>query len=610
MAVITRKRATADATEMAEMAGVLRRQAPRNAWRVALVPLVLVLVLLATVFFVEWAYADRAIPGLSVAGVEAGSLTGPELRAHLETELARPWAAATITAAHDGATWRTTNGELAIAPDLSAAVESALAYGKQGSLPDRLTAWLAAWNGDARVPFTMRATGSAATDWVGRIARDVDRPAREGALVATYTGVQVTEAIIGRELDLRAAIAALLAPPSLGARELPLAVKLTYPATDPAGLDAAAARAVAATTPLRVTVGDGSVSEDAAGLATLLIIDKQTVAPGDLPALPKDAVAPATRYRYVVTLNEAAAKAWIVAVGAQLDHPAKNATYRVNPNGTLAVVPAANGVKIDQEKLLNDVRAALFIPITGGREVAATFVTDLPVFTTEQAAKYAAGMVRISSFSTSYPPSASRNANITTGALQFNNLVVAPGATFSFWDSLGPVTVERGYAYAGAIINNRSDENVIGGGLCQVSTTLFNAVARAGFDIVERYEHGYFIDRYPSGFDAAVFLPGSDFRWRNDTAFPVLIRAYPAATSIAFELFSIPSGRTVVLGDPVETNFTMPAPNQPADPAYPPGAFVQGRDVSRTWTVYENGRLVQSRTFLSHYVPVWGGPAR
>ncbi|HUQ17961.1 MAG TPA: VanW family protein [Candidatus Saccharimonadales bacterium] len=601
MAVVTGK---------GEAASVRAIRGRRIAFKAVLVPLLAMLALLSTVFAIEWRYADRALPGLLVAGIESGSLTAPELRARLETELGRPWAAATVTASYEGTTWRTTNGELGIAPDLDAAVEAALTYGKQGALPERATAWLAARNGDARVAFTMRATGSSADQWVGRIARDLDRPARDAALAVTYTGVQVTEAVIGRELDTRATVAALLAPQSLSARDLALSVKLHYPATDAAGSADAQARARAATTPLRVAAGDGSVSEDAAGLATLLNIEKIPAAAGDLPAVPKDATTPATRYRYVVTLNEDRTRSWIAAVANELDRPAKSASYRVNPDGTLAVIPSANGVKIDQDKLLREVSTALFTPVTGRREVAATFVTDLPVFTTEQAAKYAAGMVRISGFTTSYPANASRHANITTGSLQFDNLVVAPGQTFSFWDNLGPVTVERGYAYAGAIINNRSDESVIGGGLCQVSTTLFNAVARAGYDIVERSEHGYYIDRYPLGFDAAVFLPGSDFRWRNDTAFPVLIRAYPAATSIGFELFSIPTGRTVVLGDAVETNLTMPAKDQPADPAYPPGAIVQGRDVSRSWTVYENGRMIRSQVFRSHYVPVWGGPAR
>ncbi|HEV2012087.1 MAG TPA: VanW family protein, partial [Candidatus Limnocylindria bacterium] len=160
------------------------------------------------------------------------------------------------------------------------------------------------------------------------------------------------------------------------------------------------------------------------------------------------------------------------------------------------------------------------------------------------------------------------------------------------------------------IIDGRSDENVIGGGLCQVSTTLFNAVARAGYEIVERHAHGYYIDRYPMGFDAAVFEPGVDFKWKNDTRYPVLIKAYPYAAALRFDLISVPNGRRVVIGDPLQWNFKNPAPDQPADPAYLPGALVQGRDVSRSWTVWEGDTIVHDLAFASHYVPVWGGPAR
>jgi vancomycin resistance protein YoaR len=219
-------------------------------------------------------------------------------------------------------------------------------------------------------------------------------------------------------------------------------------------------------------------------------------------------------------------------------------------------------------------------------------------------------MTAVSSYTTTYPPSLERHTNITTGAMQFNDVVIEPGGTFSFWDRLGPVSVERGYMYAGAIINNRSDENVIGGGLCQVSTTLFNAVARAGYDILERHAHGYYIDRYPLGFDAAVFEPGVDFQWKNDTQYPVLIRAYPYETALRFDLISVPNGRRVVIGDAVQWDLVNPAPDQPADPAYPPGAVVQGRSVTRSWTVWQGDTVVHDQTFVSYYVPVWGGPAR
>jgi len=332
--------------------------------------------------------------------------------------------------------------------------------------------------------------------------------------------------------------------------------------------------------------------------------------PDELDAIPAGASAPVTRYVYRTRFDDVRVAEWVSRLAALLDHPAKNATYAVQPDGSLVVVPAVDGVKIDQPQLVADVMARLFTRVRAPREIAPVFVADAPVLTTEQATRYAPQMTQVATFTTTYPADFARHTNITTGAMQFNDLVLAPGQSFSFWDLLGPVSVDRGYAFAGAIIEGKSDENVIGGGLCQVSTTLFNAVARAGFEIVERHAHGYYIDRYPIGFDAAVFEPGVDFKWKNDTQYPVLIKAYPYAAALRFDLISVPTGRRVEIGAPYEYNLKSPAPDQPADPAYLPGGVTLGRDVSRTWTVWQGDAVVHQETFFSHYVPVWGGPAR
>ncbi len=578
---------------------------------VLVVPVAAVLALAGLVVAADAAFADRALPHVTVAGVEVGTLPSAEVRDRLEREIAQPWAAAAVTVAGpDGRHWTTTNGALAIAPDLDRAVGDALAYGKSGAITERLGAWLDALRGTVTVPFAMRGDGHTAEAWAAEIAAAVDRGVIDGAIVATYEGIQVTEPVVGRQTDRSGLIAALLAPKTLADRDLQLIVREAWPAVDASGLRDAAARARAAIAAVDISAGERGIHENAAGLATLLTIEKVAAAGSELGPVPAGVTAPATRYTYRVTADEARVKAWIAAVADELDRPAVNATYAVRPDGSLAVVAARDGSRIDQAKLMSDITAALFVPSTATRVFTPTFVVEKPAFSTELAQRYVGGMVRTSSFTTYYPPNAARHANITTGALQFNNVVIAPGESFSFWDRLGPVTVERGYAYAGAIINNRSDENVIGGGLCQVSTTLFNAVARAGYEILERHEHGYYIDRYPIGFDAAVFLPGVDFRWRNDTPYPVLIRAFGYPASVAFELYSIPTGRRVVVGDAVESNLRNPSWDQPADDAYPPGATVQGRDVVRTRTVYEGDRVVHFDTFYSHYVPVWGGPAR
>ena len=107
----------------------------------------------------------------------------------------------------------------------------------------------------------------------------------------------------------------------------------------------------------------------------------------------------------------------------------------------------------------------------------------------------------------------------------------APHETFDFWDAIGPVTRERGYRDGGAIINGRTEpQGALAGGICSCSTTLFNAALRGGFEMDARRNHFYYIDRYPLGLDATVFISASGsvqtMSWTNDTDYPVLIRGY------------------------------------------------------------------------------------
>jgi vancomycin resistance protein YoaR len=474
---------------------------------------------------------------------------------------------------------------------------------------DRLGAWIDAIRGQANVSFAMHARGDALDRWVAAAARDTDRAPISGELRLGTAGLEVTQPALGREVDRVGTVAALLSADSLGDREVALRVRTSYPAVDASGFDEAYARAAAVITPVSVHVEDRTFTENATYLSTLLAIDRVTAKPGELPVIPQDAIAPAVRYRYQVSLVNERVATWAAALGVVLDHPGKSAKFTLSAEHVPSIIPSESGVKVDQEKLRAMILEDLTRPATGvTRDLAAPAAVDASAFTTEQAKALLPNIVRTSTFTTFYPPSPSRHANISTGASQFDGVVILPGQTFSFWELLGPVTVERGYAYAGAIINNRSDENVIGGGLCQVSTTIFNAVAAQGYDIVERHAHGYYIDRYPIGYDAAVFEPGVDFKWRNDTANPVFIWSWSDWTSLTIDVWGIPTGRTVAVSGATQKNFVHPAADQPADPAFPKGVSVDGRDVFKTRTVYENGTVLHQDFFASHYAPVWGGP--
>src|SRR6266851_5385610 len=518
-----------------------------------------------------------------------------------------------VTATYDGQIWRTTNGALGVRPDVVAAADAAMALGKTGSPVDRLGAWADALRGSATVPMALQAQGDAAPldRWLATIAADVDRPAISGSLAVDSRGLVVTEPQVGRQLDRVAAAATMLAPQTLEDREIALSVRAVYPAVDPSGFDEALALARAATTPLTVTVEDRRVTEDPAGLSSLLVIDRLLSRPGELAATPAGAIVPNARFRYTVTLDQTRVSEWVKALGVKLDRPAVSARYVVNKENTLSVISGVAGIRLEQDKMKALMLSELLRPVVAGsaRELVAPSAADSTSFSTQQAQEWLPKLTRTSTYTTYFPVSKTRHANISTGASQFDGVVILPGQTFSFWSLLGPVNVERGYAYAGAIIENRSDENVIGGGLCQVSTTMFNAISTLGYEIVERHAHGYLIERYPMGLDAAVFDPGVDFKWKNDTATPVFVWSWVSDTSVTFDVWGLPTGRTVTFTDPAQRNFVDVPADQPADPAFPKGYALRGRDVYRTRTVLEGGKVLHVDLFFSHYTPVWGGPA-
>ncbi|TDB85414.1 hypothetical protein E1264_21345 [Actinomadura sp. KC216] len=142
----------------------------------------------------------------------------------------------------------------------------------------------------------------------------------------------------------------------------------------------------------------------------------------------------------------------------------------------------------------------------------------------------------MSSFTTRFTPGEPRVRNIEIAARILDGHIVAPGTTFSFNAVVGPRTESRGYVPAPAIVGPRL-VNDVGGGICQVSATLFNAVFRAGLDIRKAHAHSMYMPEYPAGREAAVSYPGLDFTWRNDTGRPVRMQVSSTASSLTVSLY-------------------------------------------------------------------------
>lgn len=219
-------------------------------------------------------------------------------------------------------------------------------------------------------------------------------------------------------------------------------------------------------------------------------------------------------------------------------------------------------------------------------------------------------ITEISSYTTRYASGAeARNNNIHVAADALNNSICKAGETWSFLALAGEATPEKGYQGAGAIIGGEYSD-AIGGGICQVATTMFNVVYEAGYPIERRNNHSLYIASYPEGRDAAIAYPDIDLVWRNDTESDVLLRMSYTNSSVSATLYGVDPGYEVTTvygeweeGEPYRTVVRK-------DPDYPLGTeFIEssganGRSITVVRTVKDrNGNIIQEKEFHSNYQP-------
>ena len=150
----------------------------------------------------------------------------------------------------------------------------------------------------------------------------------------------------------------------------------------------------------------------------------------------------------------------------------------------------------------------------------------------------------VGSYYTTYGGIPSRLHNVALVAELIDGALVAPGKTFSFNGTTGERTAEKGFEEAPVIINGELQTG-LGGGICQVSTTVFNAVYEAGLQIDERTNHALYISHYPLGRDATVNYPDLDLKFTNDTDHWLLLRTFVGSGSLTVNLYGTPQDRRV-----------------------------------------------------------------
>ena len=185
-------------------------------------------------------------------------------------------------------------------------------------------------------------------------------------------------------------------------------------------------------------------------------------------------------------------------------------------------------------------------PTTGRAKVALTLKE--PKLTTEEA-KAMGIKDKLADYQTEWEGTPDRQTNVKITTQYASNVILAPGEVYDFDEQIGPRTAERGYKLAPGIVGPGQLEDVLGGGICQVSTTLFNAAFFAGLEIVERKNHSIYISHYPKGRDATVSAGGPNLRFRNDTKHYILVRGASDGVTTKFVIYGTDDGRKVRLDD-------------------------------------------------------------
>jgi len=527
---------------------------------------------------------ERIAAGVRVAGVNVGGLTAGQAAAKLEAR-ARSLSGRPVVFTAGGRTWRLRPANLGVEVDWDAAVKLALRHGN-GFAPFRGLRRIGVRVFGADVSPPTRVWERALDYELLRMSRALNRPHRDAAIVLRGLRPVVVGARTGRVLD-RAAAGTTIVHALAGFRrgEVALPLRLDPPRVTTSDLAGAAAQVrTALAGPIRMELGPGSWWLPRRQLASLL-------------ALPHDG-------SKTLAIGGPGAKRYLARVARGIDHAARDATFRVFESGRVAVVPARRGRVVAVRPTERSILAAALSPAT---RTARVVVTSQPAHRTTAQARAMGVTTRISRYETIYGGDPNRIHNVQLVARLIDGKLIAPGATLSFNRATGERTADKGFLEAPVIINGEVTTG-LGGGVCQVSTTVFNAAYEAGLNITARTNHALYISHYPQGRDATVDYPGVDLRFVNDTRHWLLLRTFVGSSSLVVDLYGAPLHRRVVSETRPLVETGPPPTKSIPDPRYYQGVTLvdESGEPSRSTSVRRrvytaSGRLLYDNTWYSSY---------
>ncbi len=558
------------------------------------------------VLFAERELSRRILPHVSIRGVPVGGLTIDDAHAALERAYAE-FLYSPVEIQYGTQTWHPSAEELGVRLLLDEALVEAFALGRGPTRVEQIRNAAALWEYGFDLPLRLEFDQTRAQAYLLGVATAVEQvpvPADlrlEGTRIIASSEHWGTQSLIDESLADMTAVLQSLERQSISLRTRPLEPRVRD--SEVAPTVAQLERMLAEPIILNGSIGACSMGcrwqIPPAQIATWLSLRRNA--------------SPAGRTSFTVVLDPAGIRNALQPIAPNLRE--EGTLPRVAWNGgNLAIIsPGQPGRALDADQALAAISAAVYAP----QRMIDLPIQPIPPPVTAANLNRLGITDRIGTGVSSFAASEQyRITNIRAGARQMHGVLIPPGASFSFNTQLGPVDASTGFVEGLAIINNRTQKEW-GGGLCQVSTTVFRAAFFGGLPINERHAHAFRISWYeeldePPGLDAAIFTPYNDMRFTNDTGNWLLMESYVdlERQRLSVALYGSPTGRSVSYDHRVISR--TPAPTTPVyvnDPSKPSGYLRRsdtargGLEVEVYRSVSRDGQIIRRDTFSTEFRP-------
>jgi vancomycin resistance protein YoaR len=473
-------------------------------------------------------YYNEIHHGIRVAGQDLGGLSRGEATEVLGTFVQDARTQPIILISGEES-WEVLPGDVGTTIDVLATVSAAMDLTRDGNVFVDLGRRIKLYFSGRDLPLQGSVDGAKMDRLLNELAAELDRQPRNARMVICGSQITIAEEEPGTVVDkdaLREKLEAYLLMPNSTALQIPMvAVEPDIGAVDvsPALDDAS----TMISSDVVLTYGDLSWTCTPRDIASFMDLVERTV----------DGTS-----NLVPSLSATKMRAFFDGVEDSVDTPGVSATMD-SDGQTVWVVPSVDGQVLDRERTAAALtNTALWVT---DRTVEVVLAAVEPDLTTAEVEAMGIRDLLARYATTPYTGSTNRQNNVRLGTSLCSGILLAPGEEFDTDKRLGKRDRAHGWRRAPGIVGNGQLEDVYGGGICQVSTTLFNAVFEAGLEIVERHNHSMFISHYPYGRDATVTGGGKNMRFRNDTDHYIFIWGKSTGIVTEFYIWGVSDGRTV-----------------------------------------------------------------